>query len=62
MIANKITGYSYDPIDNTLTITNAFAKKASQLNTAEYNIMKQFRRDNPSLNIVKAEKLSLIHI
>ena len=56
MIANKITGYSYDPIDNTLTITNAFAKKASQLNTAEYNIMKQFRRDNPSLTIVKAEK------
>lgn len=36
MTANKITGYSYDPIDNTLTITNAFAKKASQLNTAEY--------------------------
>lgn len=56
MIANKITGYSYDPIGNTLTITNAFAKKASQLNTAEYNIMKQFRRDNPSLTIVKAEK------
>ena len=56
MTANKITGYSYDPIDNTLTITNAFAKKASQLNTAEYNIMKQFRRDNPSLTIVKAEK------
>lgn len=56
MTANKITGYSYDPIDNTLTITNAFAKKASQLNTHEYNIMKQFRRDNPSLTIVKAEK------
>ena len=56
MTANKTTGYSYDPIDNTLTITNAFAKKASQLNTAEYNIMKQFRRDNPSLTIVKAEK------
>ena len=56
MTANKITGYSYDPIDNTLTITNAFAKKASQLNTAEYNIMKQFRLDNPSLTIIKAEK------
>ena len=56
MTANKITGYSYDPIDNTLTITNAFAKKASQLNTHEYNIMKQFRLDNPSLTIIKAEK------
>ena len=44
------------PSTNTLTITNAFAKKASQLNTAEYNIMKQFRLDNPSLTIIKAEK------
>ena len=41
MTTNKIAVYSYDAISNTLTMTATFAKQASQLNTAEYNIVRQ---------------------
>ena len=41
MTTKKIAGYSYDPITNTLTMTATFAKNASQLHTAEYNIVRQ---------------------
>lgn len=54
MTINKIAGYSYDAISNTLTMTAAFAKKASQLNTAEYNIVRQLRNDNPGMKIEKS--------
>jgi len=54
MTTNKIAGYSYDPITNSLTMTAAFAKKASQLNTAEYNIVRQLRNDNPGMKIEKS--------
>lgn len=54
MTANKFAGYSYDAISNTLTMTAAFAKKASQLNTAEYNIVRQLRNDNPGMKIEKS--------
>jgi len=54
MTINKMTGYSYDAISNTLIMTVAFAKKASQLNTAEYNIVRQLRNDNPGMKIEKA--------
>lgn len=54
MTTNKIAGYSYDAISNTLTMTAAFAKKASQLNTAEYNIVRQLRNDNPGMKIEKS--------
>ena len=36
-----MTGYNYDAITNTLTMTASFAKKASQLNTPEYNTVRQ---------------------
>ena len=49
----KSTGYNYDAINNTLTITAAFAKKASQIGTQEYEIMKTLRRDNPDMTIMK---------
>ena len=49
----KSTGYSYDTISNTLTMTAAFAKAASVLNTPEYRIVKQLRADNPGLTIQK---------
>lgn len=52
--SKKTTGYSYNPIDNTLTMTAAFAKKASQLNTPEYHIVRQLRNDNPGMEIKKA--------
>ena len=54
MNTNKIAGYSYDAISNTLTMTAAFAKQASQLNTAEYNIVRQLRNDNPGMKIEKS--------
>ena len=54
MTTNKIAGYSYDPITNSLTMTAAFAKKASQLNTAEYHIVRQLRNDNPGMKIEKS--------
>ena len=54
MTTKKIAGYSYDPISNTLTMTAAFAKNASQLHTAEYNIVRQLRNDNPGMKIEKS--------
>ena len=54
MTTNKIVGYSYDAISNTLTMTAAFAKKASQLNTTEYHIVRQLRNDNPGMKIEKS--------
>ena len=54
MTTNKIAGYSYDAISNTLTMTAAFAKKASQLNTPEYHIVRQLRSDNSGMEIKKS--------
>ena len=51
MTTAKKVGYSYDAISNTLTITADFAKKASQINTAEYRIVRQFRMENPGITI-----------
>lgn len=53
-MTNKIAGYSYDALTNTLTMTATFAKKASQLNTNEYNILRQLRLDNPGMKMEKA--------
>lgn len=51
----KSNSYNYDVINNTLTLTASFAKQASQLNTPEYKILLQFRRDNPDLKIEMKE-------
>ena len=53
-MTTKMTGYNYDAITNTLTMTASFAKKASQLNTPEYNTVRQLRLDNPGMKIEKA--------
>lgn len=50
------TGYTFDPIANTMTISAAFAKKASQVGSAEYDTMLKLRKDYPSLKVVKEEK------
>lgn len=50
------TGYTFDPIANTLTISASFAKKASQVGSAEYDTMLKLRKDYPSLKVVKEEK------
>lgn len=55
-MTTKMTGYNYDAITNTLTMTASFAKKASQLNTPEYHIVRQLRLDNPGMKIEKAER------
>jgi len=54
----KTAAYVFDVVNNTLTASAAFLKKASQLNTPEYMIVKQLRADNPGMTIVKAEKRS----
>lgn len=52
----KTNGYSFDIFTNTLTITDSFAKKASQYSSPEYKILMKLRADNSGLQIVKAEK------
>lgn len=47
-------GYNYDSISNTLTVSAAFLKKASVLNSPEYVTIKQFRADYPEITIKKA--------
>ena len=49
-------GYYFDALKNTLTISNSFAKKASQIGTTEYAIVLKLRKDYPSLKIQKEEK------
>ncbi len=51
------TGYNYDAITNTVTITASFAKKASQVDSEEYEIMRKLRKDYPSLKVVREEKV-----
>ena len=46
-------GYSIDFASNTVTITRKFRDAASQLNTPEFNIMKQLREMNLTI-LVKA--------
>lgn len=53
MNTNKNIGYTFDFSTSTLTITADFAKKASQIGTKEYRIMKQLRADHPNLVIEK---------
>ena len=54
----NVTGYSFDPIENVLTCSTSFLKKASRLNSPEYNVLKQFRAEIPGLKIEKSEKKS----
>ena len=49
-------GYCFDALNNTLTISNSFAKKASQIGTTEYAIVLKLRNDYPTLKIQKEEK------
>lgn len=46
-------GYTYDAINNALTITADFAKKASVINSPEYRIIRQFRMENMGISIQK---------
>ena len=49
-------GYNYDALNNTLTISASFAKKAAKVGSLEYNIILKMRRDFPNLTIQREEK------
>lgn len=49
-------GYNFDALNNTLTISASFAKKASKVGSLEYNIVLKLRRDFPNLTIQREEK------
>ena len=49
-------GYNFDALNNTLTISASFAKKASKVGSLEYNIILKLRRDYPNLTVIAAEK------
>ncbi len=49
-------GYNYDALNNTLTISASFAKKASRVGSPEYSIILKLRRDFPNLTIQQEEK------
>ena len=49
-------GYSIDFVSNTVTITRKFRDAASQLNTPEFNIMKQLREMNLTILVKTPNK------
>lgn len=49
-------GYNFDALNNTLTISASFAKKASKVGSLEYNVILKLRRDFPNLTIVQEAK------
>ena len=51
-----MNGYNFDALNNTLTISASFAKKASKVGSLEYNIVVKLRRDFPNLTIRQEAK------
>ena len=52
----NLTGYTYDALNDALTITEAFAKRASVLHSAEYEIIREFRATHLGRPINLADK------
>ena len=50
------TGYTYDALEDALIITESFAKRASVLHSAEYEIIREFRATHPDRPIKLADK------
>lgn len=48
-----MTNYKMDFTTNTLTITKDFERKAMNVNSVEYQTLKQLRKDFPTLRVVK---------
>ena len=48
-----MANYKMDFITNTLTITKDFERKAMNINSIEYQTLKQLKADFPSMRIVK---------
>ena len=53
---NMNNGYNFDALNNTLTISASFAKKASKVGSLEYKNILKLRRDFPNLTIVQEAK------
>ena len=51
-----MNGYNFDALNNTLTISASFAKKASKVGSLEYNIILKLRKDFPDLTIQQEAK------
>ena len=51
-----MTSYNFNQINLTLTASEAFLKRAGKLNSDEYNIVKKFREDYPTMKIVVEKK------
>ena len=51
-----MNGYNFDALNNTLTISVSFAKKASKVGSLEYNIILKLRKDFPDLTIQQETK------
>ena len=56
MTMNSVRGCSYNPMTNTLSLSESFVKKASRLGTAEYKMVLQYQKDHPNLKMVEMEK------
>lgn len=56
MTMNSVRGCSYNPMTNTLSLSESFVKKASRLGTAEYKMVLQYQKDHPDLRMVEMEK------
>ena len=56
MTMNSVRGCSYNPMTNTLSLSESFVKKASRLGTAEYKMVLQYQKDHPDLKMVEMEK------
>lgn len=48
----------YNPVENTATLTSAFAKRAGIVGTVEYNYLVSLRNANPGLVVLKATHAS----
>ena len=56
MTMNCVRGCSYNPMTNTLSLSESFVKKASRLGTAEYKMVLHYQKDHPGLEIVELKK------
>lgn len=56
MTMNCVRGCSYNPMTNTLSLSESFVKKASRLGTPEYKMVLQYQKDHPDLKMVQMEK------
>lgn len=56
MTMTNVRGCSYNPMTNTLSLSESFVKKASRLGTAEYKMVLQYQKDHPDLKMVEMEK------